>query len=132
LAELEFTIFSELKDHLKSKDLEFNVRSDSMLPLLKAGDIIKVSELPEALNQFDIIVFKGQEKKLLVHYIWRIVRSHQDQEITYLTRGINNNFSDYPIKKEDILGLVNNYTITNFRKLRIVLKLWLKRKISNA
>ena len=131
MAELEFKIFSELQKAIKSTDLEFNVRSDSMKPLLKVGDVIKVTELESDPNRFDIIVFKGQNKALFVHYVWRILINHKDNKPYYLTRGINNKERDFPVNREDILGVVNNYKITEIGKYCLVLKLWLRRKLFN-
>lgn len=133
MQQLEHALFPKLKEILLTQDLEFQVRSPSMEPLIKIDDVIKVKKIDRTLNRFDIIVFKSQipqDKKIYVHYVWRIIHQGTDKEII-ITKGLNNPSKDVPITKEFVLGIVTNFSLSTAHKYSQVLKLWFKRKFSN-
>lgn len=106
--------FQLLKKKLKKElSLEMNIVSDSMSPLINVGDKIKIETI-DKIELFDIIVFKEFER-ITCHYI--IQTSPQ-----ILTASLKNMHTiDYPIEKDNILGIVINYKMNLYFKLKYLL-----------
>lgn len=93
-----------LKEELNKKgELQLTVHGDSMLPLLKDGDTIKI----EKYNEYkvgDVVAYfvkVDNELKIVIH---RIVLKRKEY---LLTKGDNNNFIDkIKVKNDLILGVV--------------------------
>jgi len=103
---------------LKGEELEANIISESMTPLINKGDKVTFA-LKEDLKLFDIIIFKYRDS-LYCHIYLGESSLNKDH---YKTIGLNNDNIDIPISKEDILGVVTNFKINFFHKLRVIFKL---------
>lgn len=76
------------------------VKGSSMLPTLKAGDIVSVSKSIEYKNG-DIIAFITHYNGIVIH---RIVKIEMNEIVT---KGDNNNFCDTPISIQSVIGKVH-------------------------
>lgn len=99
---------------------QFQVISGSMQPLIPVGATIKVislSRLGRPLRRFDIVVF-FQQNYLICHLVHHI-NQLQLGDKKYVTRPLRKTYDDLPISEADILGVVENYKVSNFEKLRM-------------
>lgn len=88
-----------------------------MHPLIKAGDMLTVTEQQETYEIFDVVLFK-RSAKLVVHYIWR---NQVKRNNTFITRSLENIYSDEePVVKDEIVGKVTNFKIGMLLKLKIM------------
>ena len=110
---------------LKNKELKLKVASDSMNPVLKVGEVIKV--LPyqvKNLDRFDVIVF-WNDNKLISHFLWS-KQCSEDGTILYITKSLKHALEiDIPIKEDMILGKVD-VKIPLLRKVVTLFKNYLK------
>lgn len=93
-----------LKEELDKKgELQLTVHGDSMLPLLKDGDTIKIEKC-NAYKIGDVVAYfvkVDNELKIVIH---RIVLKRKEY---MLTKGDNNNFIDkIKVKNDLVLGVV--------------------------
>ncbi len=114
--------FLYLKKMLSQKGfVELKVKGTSMRPLISENDIIKIEELKSELKIFDIIVFY-QDQKLIVHYFWQKNKFFNNENENILTRPLNPiSGYDFPIRNVEILGIVTNFRVSTFLKLKIIL-----------
>lgn len=94
---LEFKILQNKL--LAGESLNLRVASDSMVPLLKVGELIKVKKADiDSLQKFDVIVF-FQDDKLMCHFLWSIQGDH------LITKSLKDpTRTDWPIKETLLLG----------------------------
>jgi signal peptidase I len=76
----------------------------SMLPLLRAGDYVRIKQISEDLHRGDIVVFQ-KSNVLITHRILCISKA-DDSSMSLLTKGDNSIFPDPPIKSRVIIGKV--------------------------
>ena len=109
-----------LKKQLVNESVvKLKVVSDSMVPLIKIGDLIEVQKIADLkeLKHFDIIVF-DQAGRLNVHFLTKIDHTHQ-QYITQCLKFRGEN--DYPLKPDQIIGLVKNKNLSLWQKMKVIL-----------
>lgn len=80
-------------------DTFFIIKGESMLPLLKEGNIIEITN-PRSLRLGDLVVFKFKKKNLIVHRIVKMDRNN------IITKGDNRPLCDIPITHQDVIGKV--------------------------
>jgi hypothetical protein len=99
--------------------LKYKVVSDSMTPLIPIGAELHLKKYHPGMNlkKFDILVFKENDV-LMCHYFW-----HQnvflDKDLI-TTRALKDGKLDVPFSTKQILGVVINYKINWWMKLRIL------------
>lgn len=93
--------------------------SNSMEPLIKTGEEVEVQAPPKAekLALFDIILFR-QGNRLNAHFLTK-VDWQNDQFITRPLRDPRH--QDYPLKYDDIIGIIAHKKISLWQKLRVLL-----------
>lgn len=94
-----------LKEEIETKgQIQLVVHGDSMLPLLKDGDTIKIEKCNEyKIGDVVAYILKQQEGfKVIIHRIVFV------RKIYVLTRGDNNDFIDDRVLKNNILGILVN------------------------
>ena len=86
------------------------IASGSMHPEFNKGSIVIIERVDDKYNNYskltkgEIIAYKA-EKEIVVHRLIRIVKA--DNEVFYYTKGdANTNEDNYPIEKENIIGIV--------------------------
>lgn len=106
------------------------IQSDSMVPIIKVGDVIYISPVElQHLKPFDIIVFKDTSAlingapKLICHIYLNIDDNNQITTCSYNNFSLDENFSS-----NNILGKVTNYKVNIFQKLKIFINLLLIRR----
>ena len=104
---------------LSGSTVELKVASDSMVPLLKVGEIVQVKKHHsiEELSHFDLIVFE-QANQLNIHFLSKIDLNNQLLVTRPLKRPDSN---DYPIHPNQVLGIVPNKKLSLWQKLRVLL-----------
>jgi signal peptidase I len=118
---------SLLNFHLQKKLLEKNgvvqikIVSDSMNPIIKVGEILKVAPLRTEgeIKRFDIIVF-FDGNTLKCHFVWLGMQNKFSSQIT--TRSLGDLYHDeVPLSRELILGWIIDRKIPLWWKLKIIL-----------
>lgn len=111
--------FLALKRELLQKGvLEARIVSNSMWPLIKTDDLIRIIPQKEDLKKNQIIVFKFGNH-LFCHLFIDYSKLEKGR---LLTIGLNNDDIDFPIKEEDLLGIVSNYKLRLIDKIRLFFK----------
>ncbi len=112
----EFLLFKKYLS--QNQALPLKIASDSMEPLLKIGQEIKLVFKPiDDLRPFDLIVFLENER-LVCHFYWH--RNSLDGSI--LTRSLKNpKLSDFPIHPDFYLGLVPDIRLGFAQKAKVTL-----------
>lgn len=109
-----------LKKKLASGDsFGLTVVSDSMEPLIMTGETIWPVAPPAAqeLKIFDIILFR-QGQKLNAHFLTKV----DSENDLFITRPLKDpRHQDYPLKYNDIVGLIAHKKISLWQKLRVLL-----------
>lgn len=84
------------------ESLKLRIASDSMLPLLKVGEVIEVKKADlNSIQKFDVVVF-FQDDKLMCHFVW----SMQGDQL--ITKSLKDPKSvDWPISEAAFLGKTN-------------------------
>lgn len=96
--------------------IELRVASDSMVPLLKVDELIVVKS-KESYELFDVVLFE-QGDRFNAHFLTKIDLENQ----VYLTRSLKNPSShDYPLRPEQLLGVVENKKLSLWQKLKVLL-----------
>lgn len=125
----EFLKIKKLID-LKKK-LRGKILSNSMKPLIMAGEFIHISsakERIENLKTFDVIVF-WQNNQFISHFLWKKNTIKANKKSTYVTRSLQNIWDeDLPITESDILGVVDHIKIPPLTKMKIIFKNWISKK----
>ncbi|CBW27900.1 hypothetical protein BMS_3143 [Halobacteriovorax marinus SJ] len=108
------------KKLLSSKgEFEINILSNSMSPLFKKGDRLKIIEVKEDLKRYDIIVFL-RDGKFVVHYIWRI---NGVSKKSFITRSLENPHEDeLPVQKSEVLGILKDVQLSMSKKIYLSLR----------
>lgn len=119
--DMDLLKFRTLKSKLdREGSLSLRVASESMVPVLKTGQIITVKRADlDNLKKFDILVFL-QNEKIMCHFLWSVQTN--EGQVEFITKSIENPTEiDIPIKEGLLLGKVDA-TIP----LHIKIKIWLK------
>jgi signal peptidase I len=109
-------VLSRHFDHtIKSSKIWSGVaKSDSMLPLIKTGDLVTFNKiLVSILHPLDIIAYRRPDGKIGVHRIIKVKNNH----CLFITKGDNLPECDKPISNNDILGQV--VSVNKSMKFRI-------------
>lgn len=106
--------------------ITFKVVSDSMSPLIKINEFLKISNENKDYRPFDIIIFK-RSSKLVVHYIWRNQIAFNQTVITRSLKKIY--FDEEPVHQNDIIGLVTNFKIGPLLKYKILIFCFIMRTL---
>jgi hypothetical protein len=118
---LTFDDFLRIKQHINQEEkVSCVVITDSMVPIIKVGEKIKVTKDISKLKPFDIIVFFFQDK-LICHFL--IKNESELSPGRIITGSYKQVGFDFPVPKENILGLVTSHHLSWLQKLRIRLKL---------
>lgn len=101
--------------------LKYKIVSDSMSPLIPIGAEIEIRKLEdsEELKKFDIILFK-QDARLVCHYFWHENDIFDKGLIN--TRCINSLDEDHPFARNQIIGIVTNFKISNWLKFKMMIR----------
>lgn len=117
-SKISFDEFKELQSALnKGEPFTFIVSSDSMEPVIKTGEEVVVEPIREPLKLFDIIVF-FQNNDLLCHMYIKPSRLNDG----FLTSSYKYKSYDFPVKKENVLGVIGSHRVGFFRKLQFLMK----------
>lgn len=111
-------VVDRLRIMLQYGNCEVTVTGNSMEPIFTEGMSVSISKA-ESLMVNDVILYH-REDKLILH---RIICIHNDMIIT---KGDNNNFVDYAINREDVLGKVENVASEHkvVEKPKIIYNIW--------
>lgn len=113
---LEFIIAAKKS---QNEPVEFTITTDSMVPIIKIGEIVRVDlreETLNSLNKFDIVVF-WQNYKVYCHYIVDFTPATFAQSDPYVfTQGYRSRHLDAPIKKSQLIGKVTSHDLTAWQK----------------
>jgi len=110
--------FEVLKKRLKAGEtLRFPIVSDSMSPAIKVGDFIEVIDLQRSPEPFDILVFL-EEDKLICHIFVKAGSRFESTTAKYLFRSLKYPYLDRPVSPELVLGLVQNFKLSGWQKLK--------------
>lgn len=92
-----------------------------MTPLIPVGAELLIKKVPAdyTLKRFDILLFK-QDDKLVCHYFWQQITVLEKPMI--VTRNLESGEFDYPFERKMLLGIVTNYKIGFFLKMKIFFK----------
>lgn len=107
--QMDLVDFFKLKSRLDQQgEMQLNVASDSMHPVLKVGQIVTVRPTDSSrLRKFDIIVFWGHGK-LTSHFLWAKQMDETNSENFIVTKSLKEPRShDIPFKENLILGIVD-------------------------
>ena len=105
-------------------ELRLRVVSASMSPLIKIGDEVIVKKVNiSQLKRWDIIVFK-KNKEIFVHCFWGYGRLNTDSIITRALADLSH--VDQGITRDDILGIVVNFSVPLYIKILMIIKFILK------
>ncbi|OUR93626.1 hypothetical protein A9Q84_19345 [Halobacteriovorax marinus] len=111
----EFEDFLMMKKIILSRgNIEVEIVSDSMEPLIKTGELIKVQNVEEDLKLFDIIVF-WRDGQFVSHFVWRFNGiSHK----TITTRSLKDKgANELPVEFENVLGIIKDKKISLYTKV---------------
>ena len=99
-------VIDSLLELIKNGDDGYIVASSSMSPVLKPGDKVEIAPVEfDEIKVGQVIVFKNENEKLIVH---RVVRKKGSQIIT---AGDSLRKYDHPIGSEDVVGAVKGLEI---------------------
>ncbi len=92
-----------------------------MSPLIPVGAIITIRKINEneSLKKYDILLFKNGQR-LVCHYFWRENQLFDKGFI--ITRSIKNMTEDLPFSKTQVLGVVTNFKIGPWLKIKMHLR----------
>ncbi len=93
----------------------------SMLPLVRAGDYVRIKKISGDLHRGDIVVFQ-KSNGLITHRVIRISKTYGNG-MTLLTKGDNSIVPDPPIISNVIIGKVIAIRRNN-REMRLDNSLW--------
>ena len=97
--------YDAVKEYVNmKKQITIKAVGKSMLPTIKEGDIITISNDINSLHVGDIVLFYNANKNHNIYILHRIISSVKDK--IFITKGDNNKFSDQPIRKSRIIGKV--------------------------
>ena len=88
-----------------------------MSPIIQVNDELVLGAKPPSYRRFDIILFK-RHNRLNAHFVWRDQTAFDG---TYVTRSLKEPYHDEePIKSDDILGPVENFRLSMWRRLAVI------------
>lgn len=101
--------------------IKFIVVSDSMSPLIKIGDELKIEIVSKNVKfkRFEILLFKS-EFGFTCHYFWKS-NDHFDKGLI-ITRNLKDGDHDIPFDRQLVVGIIKNFKISLFSKLKIFLR----------
>lgn len=115
-----------LKQKIQRQPVDVKVASNSMEPILKTGDIVKIYPLTQPPRIFDVVVFKNN-LQLNCHFVWR---NQLDFNNTLVTRSLKEpGLDEVPINMTEILGWVPDAKISLIMKFRLILWNWLTNQL---
>lgn len=106
--------FGNIKDIKGDILFRCRVEGDSMLPLIKNGDIIRFKRVL-SLEKGDIIIYKSWNDKVVCHRLVNINNKY------ILTKGDNCWYNDFRINKNSVIGKVINIKQQRYKKLLTIL-----------
>lgn len=104
------------------------VKTGSMLPEIKIGDIVLVRLYKENKNEGgakekdkikkgDIITFKNENNKLITHRVVELDENKSGDKDILVTKGDANNTKDDPINRSQVIGRVEKI-LSNLRNIK--------------
>lgn len=76
----------------------------SMQPMLRQHkDVVTVKRVDRALRKGDAVLYPGKDGRFILHRIVKIKNGE------FIIRGDNNYFTEYGIKKENIVGILKEF-----------------------
>ena len=93
----------KLKELQIKRTINVQIVSDSMEPIIKTGEVIKVEMVVGEPKTFDILVFY-QNDIFLCHYFWKKNSYFDNSGKNYLTRPLKSQWADIPFSRDQILG----------------------------
>lgn len=109
-----------------SETIHFKVISDSMTPVIPIGSLLNITTDLSNIKTFDIILFK-KSTYLVVHFVWK---NQMNYNGTIITRSLKQfSLDEEPVSKDQIIGQVTNFSISNLVKFKIYFINLLKRKL---
>lgn len=80
------------------------VKSESMAPALRRGDLV-ISQSPDgSLREGMIILYKNIDGTTIIHRVLEIRREGDDT--LFVTKGDASPYEDQPVNKEEVLGVL--------------------------
>ena len=105
--------------------VKFKVVTDSMAPLISIGDELLYKK-SNTYHTFDIILF-ARHSKLVTHFVWR---NQLDFNKSIITRSLKDFYTDEePVLESEILGVVENFKISIFTRIKIIYLCWINKKL---
>ena len=97
--------FNSVGEELKTKSEVFVLtKGMSMLPMLREHrDIVFIERISSELRVGDVVAYPGVKNTFTLHRIVRIKKG------ALIIRGDNNYFTEFNIKKEDIVGILRGF-----------------------
>lgn len=122
MAEVTRELFEQMRDTAEMPLRKFVVVSGSMEPLIPIGQevIVSVKARPK---RFDVIAFWGRDR-LICHVLWHVNRRISSAgEQLYQSVTLNGVSIDRAIPESDYLGVIVNYRLSVWNKLKLVWRL---------
>jgi hypothetical protein len=125
--------FLELKESVVQRgEIQVQILTDSMEPIIKAGEWVTCVPLDQDLAIFDILVFYSNQK-LFCHFLFKRKSALHDRSQTMLVTGsYKYQGLDAPVPREMILGRITSHRIGFLRKLFFTLKLLVKSELKTT
>lgn len=101
----------------KTKTLSCRILSDSMWPLLRVGQSVTISPVPDELRPFDLIVFRYGER-LYCHFVWAVWKDPHEIQTRSLKTCLSN---DLPIDPSHVLGKVVDRKVPWWMRAAVIL-----------
>jgi signal peptidase I len=96
--------------------IEARVKSDSMSPLIRAGDLIGIISIsPKVLVKGDIVVYNADSRLAVHRMVGRLRRD--DGAVMLLTKGDANGTADPPIAVDDVAGKIERIESSAGRRI---------------
>lgn len=100
------------------KDINLTVTGNSMYPLFKSRVDTVVLTVPKKIKKYDILFYKRENGSYILHRVLKIRKSGMT------IAGDNETVKEYPVKKEQAIGVVKTFTRNG--KTYSVNELWYK------
>lgn len=117
--------FLQLKQKISEDGgMQIRVITDSMEPIIKAGDLVCCSPHNNQLNIFDLVIIYSSQR-LICHFVFK--RKAQDKILTcsYKYLGL-----DPPEHIDNILGKITSHKLTLFKKAFVWIKILFKSEMN--
>ena len=88
-----FSDFQLIKEAYKGTSFEIVTLGNSMYPLIKGGDNLKIMPLQSRVSVNDVIAFYSlKEERIIVHRVKKVI--YRNNRELFITKGDNNKFTD--------------------------------------